>query len=157
MSKKKTETKQNQQYSNTYGWMNTPINAQMQNVIDMANQPLQSKIDPSIQHRYAAMGEELERSYLDPFGPATSPDVRAKALRAAKLKLGAEADKAKRESFDDRSGEQFMRSVTAASMTAPQLVSTGGSSSGTSNTVQSGNFWANAMPIIGGVASGAAM
>lgn len=130
--------------------MNTPINAQMQNVIDMANQPLEARVDPSIMHRYASMGDKLERSYLDPFGPQTSNDARFKAIKSARLKLGAERDKAMRESYDDRSGEQFGRAMAAASLTAPQLVQTGGTASGTQQTVQPSNIWGN---IISGAAT----
>lgn len=149
MGSKKTKTTSNQQYSNTYGYMNTPVTHEMQHVLDMANQPLQARIDPSIFHRYAEMGAELERSYMDPFGAATSPAVREKALRAQKLKLGADRDKALRESYDDRSGEQFARAMAAASLTAPQLVQTGGNASGAQQTSQPFN-WGS---VIGGAAT----
>jgi hypothetical protein len=147
MGKKKTETKQNQSFSNSYGFMNTPVTPQMQAVIDASNEKLQSRVDPSIFHRYASMKDDVERSYNDPFGAATSADVREKAKRSQMFKVDLERDKAIRESYDDRSGEQFARQMAAASLTMPQMVQTGGNSNGTQTTTQGGGM---AGQIIGG-------
>lgn len=154
MSKKKTETKSNQQFTNSYGFMNTPITAEMQSVIDASKEPTQ--VDPSIGNRYATMKEDVVRSYDDPFGAATSPDTRHKAQLSRMLTLDRDRDKSMREGYHDASQTGFMKKTAAAALTMPQMVQTGGSSSGTQNTVQSGNFWANAMPIMTSVAGGAA-
>lgn len=135
---KKTKTTSNQQYSNNYGYMNTPINAQMQAVIDASTK--KDQVDPSIMHRYAEMGEDLKRSYMDPFGAATSPDVREKAQRSGLMKLGAQRDKAMREGYNEIQGLQFGRQMAAASLTAPQLVQTGGNASGTQTTKEPFNW-----------------
>ncbi len=138
MTKSRTNTtssgSQNSQYSNQYGWQQAPINAQTQAVIDAANGP--TAVDPSVQHRYASMAEDLERSYSDPFGAGTSPDVREKAQRSGKMKLGAERDKAMRESYYEGQGMKFGQKLAAAGLTQPTLVNTGGSSSGSSSGQQ---------------------
>lgn len=150
INKKKTQSSSNQQFTNTYGWQSAPISSEMQGVIDMANQPVAA--DPSIQHRYASMEEDVRRSTQDPFGAATSPDVRAKSQLSRILTVQRDRDKAMREGELDRQNLQFGRKTAAAALTMPQLVQTGGNSSGTQNTTQSGGFWASVVP---GVASGA--
>ena len=133
--------------------MNTPITPEMQAVIDASKEP--TAIDPSIGNRYAQMKEQVVRSYDDPFGAATSPDTRHKAQLSRMLTIDQQRDMAMREAYHDASQTGFAKKTAAAALTMPQMVQTGGSSSGTQNTVQSGNFWANAMPIVGGIASGA--
>lgn len=149
MGSKKTKTTTNQQFNSTYGYMNSPITPEMQAVIDSSKEKLQARVDPSIFQRYAQMKDDVVRSYADPFGAATSPDARAKAQRSQMFRIDSARDKALRESYDDRSGEQFARQMAAASLTAPQLVQTGGSSSGQQVTSQPFN-WGS---LIGGAAT----
>jgi hypothetical protein len=144
MSKRTQTSNQTQEYKNSYGWEQSPITPQMQAVLDMSNQA--TKVDPSIQHRYAAAEEDLNRSYMDPYGAYTTPDVREKALRSQKAKLFTERDKSMREGYADADNQTYARRVGAAAMTAPQMVSTGGSSSGNSTTKQEGGFWMAVLP-----------
>jgi hypothetical protein len=158
MNKKKSNTtsSSNQTYQTNYGYMTPPITPETQSLIDMSNQPVAA--DPSIQHRYASMESELDRSYSDPFGAYTTPDVREKSFRSGKLKLLAERDKAMREGELDRQNIMFARKLGVAGFRQPQLVSTGGNSSGsgTQNTVQQGGFWEAVLPGIAGGAGAAA-
>lgn len=132
MTKSKTSTtstgSQSSQYSNQFGWAEAPINAQMQRVIDDANAPAHA--DPSTMHRFAAAEEQLDRSYNDPFGAATSPDVREKAQRSGHLTLTRERDKAMREGEFEANQVKFGQRLAAAGLTQQQLINTGGTSSG---------------------------
>ena len=152
MSKKTQQSKQDQTYSTKYDWMTSPTTPEMQKVLTMANEPTQ--VDPSITGRYGAIENEIKNSYNDPFGSYTTQDVKEKSLRSNLMKLGTEKDKALREGYADAKSTDWLKANTAAAYTAPQLVSTGGTSSGTSSTQQSGGFWMSVLPgIIGGAAA----
>lgn len=138
MSKKKTTTTENQQTTNQYGWESAPINEQMQGVIDLANKPIQA--DPSIQHRYAAMEEDVRRSAADPFGAGTSADVRQKSQLSRILGVQKDRDKAMREGYHQAEDSAFSKRTAAAALTMPQLVNTGGTSTGNQVTTQSGGI-----------------
>lgn len=125
----------------------------MQGVIDMANAPVGT--DPASMGRWAGAEEAVVRSNADPFGPGTSPDVRAKAQLSRILDIKKQRDQAMRGDYHDSQNMKFAQKTTAAAMTMPQMVQTGGSSHGTSNTVQGQNFWATAAPMVGGIAQGA--
>lgn len=145
MGKQKQQTKQTsqqqQQYAgqttSQYGFFDTPINAQMQAVIDAANAP--AGADPAIANRYAAMEQNVIRSKADPLGAYTTPFVRERAQLSQRNSLLAERDKAMREDAFNREQNQFGRLATAASMTAPRFAQTGGTTSGTSSGTSSGN------------------
>jgi hypothetical protein len=129
-----TKTSTNQAYTSTYDWKSAPVNAQMQGVIDLANKPV--SVDPSTQQRYGEMEEQVDRSIDDPFGPATSPDVRAKARLSRVLTIRRDRDKAMREGYADAENTSFARKSAAAALTMPQLVQSGGTNTGTQNTTQ---------------------
>ena len=148
MGSKKTTTNTNQQYSNSYSYMTPPITAEMQDVLRTAREPLTP--DPSIFHRFAAMKDDVIRSYDDPFGSATSPAVREKAQRSQLFKIDAERDKAFREDYANNRQAKFGQQLAAASLTTPNLVQIGGNSSGTQQTIQPSNILGS---IIGGAAT----
>lgn len=148
MNKKKQQgnQQQTQSYQSTYNWERPPITPEVQNVIDEANSPAQ--IDPSIAGIYGNISNQILNSYNDPFGAKTTQAVREKSLRSNLLKVGTERAKAQNQAYWDAKNTGFSRKVTAAGMTAPQLVQTGGSSNAnsTSNMTQSGGFWSSIIP-----------
>lgn len=141
-SKNKTTTTQQQTgttagtTTQTYDWKAPPINAQTQDVIDMANEPVGS--DPSIAHRFAGMEEEVRRRYQDPMGAYTTPFVRQAAQLGSILKIQTERDKAMREDYHGQQGTKFNQKLAAAGLTMPSLVGTGGSTSGSYSGSSSG-------------------
>lgn len=147
MGKQKQETKstqqgsQTQQYqgaqTNQYGFIDTPINAQLQSVIDSANGP--ALADPSIQGRFATAEEDIRRSKMDPLGAYTTPFVRERATLSNLLTLGSQKDKAIREDRFRAENDRFGRQVTAASLTAPRFVQQGSTTSGSSSGTSTGS------------------
>lgn len=129
-----TKTNSNQAFTSQYDWLSSPVNSQMQGVLDMANKPVQA--DPSIQHRYASMEEDVRRSTADPFGAGTSADVRQKSQLSRILGVQKDRDKAMREGYHQAEDTSFGRKTAAAALTMPQLVQTGGTSTGNQMTTQ---------------------
>ncbi len=148
-----TKTTSNQAFTSSYDWRSAPVNAQMQDVIDMARRPV--SVDPSTFHRYASMEEDVRRSTDDPFGPGTSADVRQKSQLSRILNVRRDRDKAMREGYADAENTSFARKSAAAAMTMPQMVQTGGTSSGTQNTVQNPG-WGQMVGQVAGAAIGVA-
>jgi len=135
------QSTQNQQYSgnqtNKFDWMNTPINAEMQSVIDAANAP--TGADPAIAQRFAGMEEDVRRSKMDPLGAFTTPFVRERSQLSDILKLGATRDKAMREDAFNQQQGAFSKKLAAAQMTGPRLIQTGSTSSGNSSGTSAGS------------------
>lgn len=153
-SNQTTNQTQTQTQSNTYDWMSAPINAQTQKVLDLANAPIQ--IDPSINGQFGSVANQIRNSYNDPYGAYTGAGVKEKSLRGNLLRVGQEKAKARNQAYFDAGNQKFSQSVSAAALTQPQIVSTGGTStgnssgtsSGTTNAVQNqtGGFWAATIP-----------
>jgi len=130
--------------------MNTPITPEMQGVLSMAAAP--TMVDPSSQHRFGELKEQTQRSYDDPFGPGSSPDARAKALRSRFQHISLLGDKAQREDYAAAQNAKFAQKIGAAQLTMPTLVQQGGNSSGTATTSQGGGFWSSlGNGILGGI------
>jgi hypothetical protein len=146
MSKKKQEQKSTQTSSASYGWEKSPITPEMQGVIDMSNQPAQ--INPAIQGAFGGIENEIKGSYNDPMGSYTTNAVREKSLRSNLMQMGTEKAKAMNEGYFDANQRKFGEKVTAAGMTAPQLVQTGSTSSGSQVTQQGGGFWSQVLPTV---------
>lgn len=142
-----TKTSSNQSFTSRYDFLNVPINAQLQSVLDMANEPVGA--DPSITHRYASMEDEVRRSNADPFGAGTSADVRQKSQLSRILGIQKERDKAMREDHYRAKDTEFARKSAAAAFTMPQAVQTGGTSTGNQTTSQN-QGWGGAVPGIAG-------
>jgi|SRR5580765_1835104 len=145
-----TDTKSSQQFSSQYAWNTPPINAQTQSVIDAANAPVEA--DPATIGRYGAMEETVRHQTNDPFGAATSPDVRAKSQLSRILSIQRDRDQAMRADRHDAQASSFARKTAAAALTTPQLTQTGGTSSGTQNTTQNPG-WLNTTVAIGSAAA----
>lgn len=154
MAKTKTTQKQNQTQTsqhtgtstqsgsntNDYGYLDRPIDAQTQGVIDMANEAPGS--DPGLHARYARMKDDVQRSTMDPLGAYTTPFVRQRAQLGQMLKISSMEDQAKREDAYNQKQNQFGRKLAAAQLTRADLVNKGGSytSTGTQSGTSSGTM-----------------
>lgn len=147
-----TKTTSNSSFTSNFDWKGAPINAQTQGVIDMSNKDVGT--DPATIGRWAGMEEEVRRSGDDPFGAATSPDVRAKSQLSRILSIRRDRDQAMRSDYHQGQDTMFARKTAAAALTMPQLVQTGGSSQGTQNTTQNPG-WGQTVGTIAGAAIGA--
>ena len=143
-SKSKQQTQQ--QNTNTWGYQQAPITPYTQAAINASD----VTEDPSIQNRYASMEDDVRNSYDDPYGAYTSPDVRQKSMLSRLLKLNTERDKALSENRFNTQQQRFGNKVSIAQLTAPSLVQTGGSSSGT--VTQSQPLFGQIMSGLGAVA-----
>jgi hypothetical protein len=154
MTKSKVQTAQNSSFTNTYGYSAPPVTPEIQAVLDAANKGVQ--VDPSTQQRFAAIEEDARRSYDDPFGAGTSPDVRAKAQRSRFFSIGVARDKAMREGYFDAEQASFGRKVTASAATTPNFIQTGGDARGNTNTTSTPSTLSTISQIaqIGGAVAG---
>jgi hypothetical protein len=84
--------------------------------------------DPSIRYAMATGREDLNNSYANPLGAATSPAVRDAANRVAGQRYGMLENQAIQESNFNNNAANFGRQATVAGLTAPQLVQSGGTS-----------------------------
>jgi len=113
MGSKNTEIQQN-----TPGWSAPPGTADISTLRGMV--PGGDFATP-IRNQYARAEQDLSRSYNNPMGAFTSPDVRDKAMRSQKLdmqqSLGMDLANAEQQNADAR----FNRQATVAGMTAPQF------------------------------------
>jgi hypothetical protein len=117
MSSKKKSTQ-----TNTYGWQtppSTPATQQLQSMV-------QQGPDPSIRYAMATGRENLENSYQNPLGAATSPAVRDAANRVAGQRYGMLENQAIQESNFNNNQANFGRQSVVAGLQQPQLVQTGG-------------------------------
>jgi hypothetical protein len=133
IGKKKTTTQQQQ--TNTYQYLTPPTTPAVTELQGM----VQKGSDPSIPFHFAQQREDLANSYMNPLGAATSPAVRDAANRVAGQRLGMAEQEAIKASNFNANNQAFGQQSTIAGLTSPQLVQTGGTSSGTQT--QSGGFW----------------
>lgn len=139
MGKKKTST---QQQTNTYQQI-TP-----QNTADMtAVRDHKPQADPSIPHAFGRAKANLQGSFNNPLGAATTPAVREATLRAGEQELDQAQGQAERESFNDVNQQELQKKLALAGLTAPRIVQSGSSGTSTVPTPGIGES------IIGGAAS----
>lgn len=156
MSKKRqtTQQTQSQNYSNTnsYGFLNAPDTADINALRDF-----KFMSDPNIGYSEGAAQNRLANSFQNPLGGNYSPQMRDQILRSGSQEIGQQYAQLRSADNQALQGQRFGQRATVASLTAPRLVQTGSSGSGTStgnsNTVQSGGLLES---LIGGAATGAA-
>ncbi len=141
MGKKKTVTEQ----KNTYEHIAPVMTPEKQKVLDFKA----ATTDPTIPFHYAAQRQELENSYNNPNGSYTTPAVREALQRSAGQRLGMDEASAIQASQFNADNTNYNRALNASSLTDPQLVQSGG----TSTQTQSGGFWGDlAKSLIGNAA-----
>jgi hypothetical protein len=132
-----TQTQQSQQ-ANTYGYM-TP--GSTPDIDALRSQKF--SVDPGLHAQYGNLRGQVDKAAHDPMGAAYDPHVAQQQREAARERLGQQESQAYRAGEYDVNRLNFSRNATVAGMTAPQLVQTGQSStgSGTGTTVQSQSPW----------------
>lgn len=156
-SKTKQTTQQTQassgNTSNQYGFENLPETQDISNFRNWS-----PEIDPSISYGAANSKNQLAQSYNNPFGGNQSAATRQAGLQSGNRQIDQEASQAFRQGASDVNSQRSGQLATLAGLTAPRLVQTGGSYSGTGTgsgtTTQGSSPWD---AIIGGGLSAASM
>lgn len=171
MAKKKQSTTQNQQGSytgnttynnqNQYGWQQTPDSADIQ-----AFRAYRPQVDPSISYGAAEQKNRLNSSFVNPLGGNLTAGMRDRLQQAGNRQIDQDASQAFRAGQYDVNQQRAGQLGSLAALTAPRLVQTGSSgtgssigsstNSGTSNTTQGNNLFGDILQI-GQAGAGLAM
>ena len=152
-SKRKEETKQqtSQTQANTYGFVERPRTPELLDYRQQIDETYDTT-DPNIAYDFNRQRENLNNRFNNPFGANYSPEV----MDAIKFQGNQELDQAQGQAYrqaDYQNKQGKLSAVGAyADATAPQMVQTGGSSTGnmTGSSVQTIPFSWNS--VIGGAA-----
>lgn len=128
-TKNTTNQTQTQHSTNTYGLGPQTNSADIQALRGMVANP--NEVDPTIAYGYARRRQDLDNSYQNPLGAYTSPAVRDAAGRSAGRGLNMEAAVATSAGRREAQDRAFQQQSYIAGLTAPPVVQTGGSSTGT--------------------------
>jgi hypothetical protein len=100
------------------------------------------EVDPGLHAQYGKLRSKLKSGFNNPLGANYSPEVRDAIIRSGEERLGRDEAEAYRGGQYDANRLGYSRDVTVAGMSQPQLVQTGGTTSGTSSgTVQQNPAW----------------
>jgi hypothetical protein len=140
LSPKKQTSTQNTQSTNTasYDYRTPPSTSD----IDVARAST-ARVDPSIGYRLGEKERQLSDSFNNPTGGYTTPQMKDAILRAGRRDLMQQAGEQTREGQYDVNRINQSKNLALAGLTAPQLVQTGSSStgSGTGTIKQSESPW----------------
>lgn len=109
-------------------------------------------IDPGLSAEYGKARSDLNKSFQQPLGAYLSPQVRDAQMRSGNERLNRDEAEAMRKGQYDVNNMKYGRDVTVAGMTAPPLVQTGSSSSGTGTISQTPSGIDTGLKIAGAVA-----
>lgn len=115
------------------------------------------KDDPTRPHRFSRLRTALSDSFDNPLGAHTTATVRDAALRAKIEDFGQMEGQEMNEANYAKNQMELARAGSLAEMTAPRLVQTGGSSTGTSTTTQPGGGFLNGLMGAGATLGSAAI
>lgn len=149
----KSKSKQTQNTTNTWGSVTPTNTADMQAYRDAIGGTF-DKTDPTIPYVFNQARNNAKNRFDDPFGHEVSPEVRGAYMHETMNNIDQAQGQAIREDSSNRRFGKLQALQNLASMTAPQIVQTGGSSTGT--TVQSQPILP-ALLQLGGQLGGAAM
>lgn len=133
--KKQTQTSNNAT-TTSWGHIAPPNTPDLDN---LRNRKFQ--VDPGISAQYSGLRSRLAKSFNSPTGAYYNPQVQEGILRSRNESLGQQEGQAFREGQFDVNKLNYGRDVAVAGMTAPQLVQTGGTSSGTGTIKSSQSPW----------------
>lgn len=159
MGNKQTTTQnqtQNQSYdsTSTYDFLNPPDTADIS-----ALRSHKFRIDPSIGYRIGGAVRRMRDTFQNPFGPNTTPQIRAATERSQERELMQEGGAQARAGAYDVNNQEYGQKLAVAGMTAPRLVQSGqkGTASGSmSGKATSSSPWYNDA-IQGGASIGSAL
>lgn len=128
-TKSKTDQKQTSYSTNTYGLGPQTNSADIQQLRGMVANP--NEVDPTIAYGYARARQDSDNSFRNPLGAYTTPAVRDAAGRSAGRAINQEAAVATSAGRREAQDRAFQQQSYIAGLTAPPVVQTGGSSTGT--------------------------
>jgi hypothetical protein len=153
MGKKKTKT--DQRTTNTYNYMAPPDTADTSAYRDSINKAYDTP-DPSIGYSFAGARQRVGDRYgANPFGADYSPEVADAARYSGISDLDQAQGQAYREDAFNRKNAKVGALGGIAGLTAPQLVQTGGTMTGTQT--QSGGMLGQILGAGAGIGSAALM
>lgn len=106
---------------------------------DLRHQTFQ--VDPGLAAQYAQSRANLKSGFASPTGAYYSPQVKEAMIRSGEERLGQQEAQAFRGGQYDVNKLNYGRNLAVAEMMKPQIVSTGGTSSGTGTITQSQSPW----------------
>lgn len=128
-TKNTTNQTQTQNSTMTYGTGPAPDSADIRNLRGMVANP--NEIDPRIAFNSAATRRDFNNSFMNPLGAYTTPAVRDAANRNFGRMLNMQEGVAAQGSVRDAQERAFQQQSYLAGLTAPPVVQTSGSSTGT--------------------------
>lgn len=143
MGKKKTTTTQNQNQS--FQNQNTFAQVKPEDTQDIqAFRAWNPQSDPNIPYRAASAHERLHSSLINPIGGYYSPNTREAIQRSGDRQIDQDASMASRSGQYDINNQRMSQLASLAGLTAPHIVQSGssgsGTMSGTGTQVQSGDL-----------------
>lgn len=146
MPKKKNDTKQNQQFTNTatYGWQAPPDTADTE-----AYRNYRPEVDPTISFAAGNARNRLNSSFVNPLGGQMTAQMQDRLRASGNRQIDQDASQAFRAGQYDVNEQRGGQLAGLAALTAPRMVQTGssGNSSGTSNTTQGNNLFGDVMQV----------
>lgn len=141
---KKTETKQQQQTTNTYGQITPDNTPDVQAVREWTPQQ-----NPAIPYQFAARRAAQRSNLNNVLGGDYSPTERDQITEASDRSLGQQESEALTEEGFGLNAQQLANKQFLASLTQPRIVQTGGSSTGSVQQTENPG-WGSAL---GGIVS----
>lgn len=118
-------TNQSGSFTNQYGYQTPPDTADVS-----AYRAFRPQLDPTIGFRAGASKRQLEGSFLNPLGGATTPQIRDATLRSGFRNIDEQAAQQSRAGQYDVNQQRMGQLGSLAALTRPQLTQTGGSYQG---------------------------
>jgi len=109
------------------------------------------QVDPTIGFRAGEAKSQLRRSFINPAGGYTTPQMRDAITRSGERSIDQTAGQESRAGQYDVNNQNYQKNAYLAALTAPPLVQTG--SSGTQTGSYKTPFSAKIMPALAGGAS----
>lgn len=97
--------------------------------IDAARQ-FQFSVDPRIKQIYGAASKSNTDSYSSPIGGYYPPQMRDASIRSGQARIADQEADATNTATQGLQGQQYAQKIGLAGLTAPQIVQTGGSGTG---------------------------
>lgn len=124
----------------TYGYQTPPTTPALEKL-----SAAKFEVDPGLHAQYSTLRNRLKAGFNNPLGADYSPEVRDAIMRSGEENLGRDEANANRSGQFDVNRLNYSRDATVAGMSAPQLVQTGGTSTGTGTVTQNPSIMSGIM------------
>lgn len=106
------------------------------------------EVDPGIAAQYGRQRADFNKSFQQPLGGYLSPQVRDAQMRSGNERLGRDEAQAMRGGQHDVNQLNFGRNAAVANLTAPPLVQSGSSSTGSGSVSQTPSALDTTMKVV---------